>query len=552
MLTLKNNIVLVILLFSTCLYSATLSAFPGAEGFGSNTIHGRGGIVIEVTNLNDSGAGSLREAVNTEDPRIIVFRVGGIISLKDCLTISKPFCMIAGQTATGDGICLKNAPLSVITHDVVIRFLRSRPGDGLDGTEPDSRDAFQIYTKDEEVYNVIFDHCSASWGIDENLDSWGGCDSSSKEVHDVTYQWCISSESLNDSRFGIEGKGFLIGDKTHRISIHHCLFAQNQARSPLFKANTYSDFVNNVIYNWGPECTYFSNDEKTDLPIFTNIVCNYYKKIGGYEAVGFTTEMPVGSKIYLHGNICPTRLDDTQDQWAIADISEPILFKSNIPNDADTVTTWVAESAYVKVLKNVGATLPKRDTIDKRIISDVINGTGEIISSQEDVGGWPAYNSGVASVDNDHDGMPDNWEIANGLNPNNKSDAVGTELNSDGYTNIEVYLNGLVDTTTITGIISKNIPSVKRVVFWENFPNPFGKSINITFNIFTETSINLSIYNLHGELIKVLNPKNIGIKKYSAVWNGIDKNGKDVPNGTYLIKLSAENILQVKRIVLLR
>jgi hypothetical protein len=213
--------------------SSTLPAFPGAEGFGSHTPGGRGGRVIEVTHRGAEGPGSLRAAVEATGPRIVVFRVGGIIDLEGGLAIRNPFITIAGQTAPGDGICLANGPLTINTHDVVVRYLRVRPGDGPGGGNPENRDCLGIAGPGDQVHNVIVDHCSFSWGLDENVQTWYG-------PRDITVQWCISSESLDDSLHpkGPHGKGMILGSEDNTITVHHCLLAHNSDRNPLINSGS--------------------------------------------------------------------------------------------------------------------------------------------------------------------------------------------------------------------------------------------------------------------------------------------------------------------------
>src|SRR3990172_5507517 len=241
-------------------------AFPGAEGFGAFSQGGRGGRVLFVNNLNDDGAGSLREACRTKGPRIVVFRVGGIIELKSNLKITEPYITIAGQTAPGDGICLKNFTLWVKnTHDVVIRYIRSRPGDQMKVEQ----DAISIDTSK----NVIIDHCSASWGTDETLSVTG------KGCTNVTVQWCMITESLDNSvhHKGRHGYGSLFR-LDGNVSVHHNLYAHNSSRNP--RPGTYGDvrrgglldFRNNVIYNWGVRAGYSAEDKIT-----MNYIANYLK-----------------------------------------------------------------------------------------------------------------------------------------------------------------------------------------------------------------------------------------------------------------------------------
>ena len=243
----KHLYLLLFFVFS-CLFSfSQIPAFPEAEGFGTSTRGGRGGKVLKVVNLNNDGPGSFREALETQGPRIITFAVGGIINLESKLFVDDPWVTVAGQTALGDGICVRGEGIRVRTHDVVIRHIRFRPGDvdfGLSNQWNDV-DAVSISGGDT-IFNVVIDHCSLSWAVDENINMWG-------EVHDITVQNCIISEALLHSKHpkGAHSMGMLIGSKATNISVHHNLFAHNNDRNPHINGVSRVDFRNNVIYNPG-------------------------------------------------------------------------------------------------------------------------------------------------------------------------------------------------------------------------------------------------------------------------------------------------------------
>jgi hypothetical protein len=423
-------------------------AFPGAEGFGANSMGGRGGRIIEVTNLNDTGAGSLREAVEAEGPRIVVFRVSGIIAQKTVLKIINPYITIAGQTAPGEGICLKDNELEIAADQVIVRYIRSRPGDKVSK----ENHGFNITAGK----NIIVDHCSASWAIDETLSATTG-----GQVGNVTVQWCIISESLNNSVHskGPHGYGSLIrGGWGNGYTYHHNLYSDHSARNP--RPGNYNnrnkdpegfifDFRNNVIYNWGGEYAGYNADGTNKANSFTrmNFVGNYYKK--GYNSRGNIafSETTTGNKSYFSGNFMNG--NNPEDPWSLVIFSnfseeQKAAYKQPVPIQTPPVNTDDAITAYKKILTGVGAVFPKRDAADNRIVNDVINGTGKIIDSQDEVGGWPELKSAAPPKDSDHDGMPDDWEISHGLNPNDDSDARKISLSSMYYTNIEVYINELV------------------------------------------------------------------------------------------------------------
>jgi pectate lyase len=423
-------------------------AFPGAEGFGANSIGGRGGRVIEVTNLNDSGTGSLREAVEAKGPRIIVFRVSGTIAQKTILKITNPYITIAGQTAPGGGICLKDNELVIAADQVIVRYIRSRPGDKVSK----ENHGFNIIAGK----NIIIDHCSASWAIDETLSA-----TTSGQLGNVTVQWCIISESLNNSFHvkGPHGYGSLIqGGWGNGYTYHHNLYADHSGRNP--RPGNYNDLIkdpdgfifdfrNNVIYNWGGRYAGYNADgsNKSNRLTRMNFVGNYYKR--GYNStdnIAFS-ESTTCNKAYFSGNCMNGSYPE--DPWSLVLFSnfseeQKAAYKQTVPIQVALVKPDEAIMAYKRILTDAGAVFPERDAVDSRIVNDVINGTGKIIDSQDEVGGWPELKSSTPPKDSDHDGMPDEWEIVHSLNSNDDSDARKTSLSSKYYTNIEVYINGLV------------------------------------------------------------------------------------------------------------
>jgi len=425
---------------------AGLPVFPGAEGFGTRTIAGRGGKVIEVTSIADDGPGTLRAAVNDPSARIIVFRVTGTIELKSELQINHPFMTIAGQTALGDGICIKDAGITIITHDVLIQHIRIRPGN-KGPVDADINDAVSIlgpHGDSEGAYNVVLDHISASWSEDETVSTWYG-------AHDITISWSIISEALNRSRHRkkTHSAGLLIGDSSYNVSVHHNLLAHNDFRNPLIAEGGTHDIVNNIIYNWGilpaEIVDYGSNT-------FLNFIGNYFiagpsTNPGPYEIL-----FPQGNpKIYVEDNIGPHRPDTNMDEWAIVGFKwgregiAPVKHRSGTKFKTPQISIQCSDEVMEIVLAEAGATAPQRDTVDLRIIDDVKNHTGKIIDSPEQVGGYPKLSGGIPLFDSDHDGMPDEWERQLNLNPDDPSDGSG-DLDADGYTNIEEYLHSLTNT----------------------------------------------------------------------------------------------------------
>ena len=426
--------------------TASIAAFPGAEGFGAEAVGGRGGKVLFVTHLNDRGPGSLRAAVETDGPRTVIFRVSGTIALESTLVISRPYITIAGQTAPGDGICLKNHALVIAADHVIVRYLRCRPGDNTKA----ECDALSI----SAGQNIIVDHCSTSWSVDETLSA-----SSSGQLGNVTVQWCIISESLNDSAHhkGAHGYGSLIrGGWGNGYTFHRNLYAHHHARLP--RPGNYNDrtkapqgftldFRNNVIYNWAGTSAGYNADGSNGTNSITkmNFVGNYYKTgVNSTGCVAFAESTPTATA-YFDGNGMNGAYPD--DPWSLVTFNrlssrEVRAYKQLSPISVPPVNTDDAVTAYEDVLANAGATLPKRDPVDKRIANEVKNGTGNIINDEEQVGGWPELTSAAPPADRDRDGMPDAWEKRHGLNADDPADANG-DADGNGYTNLEEYLNAM-------------------------------------------------------------------------------------------------------------
>lgn len=440
-------------------------AFPTAEGYGKYTVGGRGGAVYEVTNLNDSGEGSLRAAIEAKGPRTVVFRVSGTISLESALRIRNPYITIAGQTAPGDGICLRGYPLSIDADEVIVRYLRVRLGDE---TKTESDAISSRFHK-----NIILDHVSASWSVDETMSIY--------HCENITVQWCIVAESLHASTHakGAHGFGGIWG--SNHSTYHHNLLAHHGSRNPRFCGGAgYTDYRNNVIYNWGYNSCYGGGGDERKDPRFQfteiNMVANYYKPGPATEPgrVSWRIANPSWSdgnhgRWYVADNVMEGNEQVTQDNWngGIQPNSqeEGVMeaMRRDTPWEAMPIRQHTAQEAYQLVLEHAGAVLPERDAVDTRIINDVRTGAAAfegaaykqhhkladntvktgIIDSPSDVGGWPVLKSKKAPKDSDHDGMPDAWEKKHGLNPKDPSD--GAALTADGYTQLEAYLNSLTE-----------------------------------------------------------------------------------------------------------
>lgn len=439
----KCHIIIIIVMLANGVFfilpklSYALPAFPGAVGFGSDTPGGRSGILIEVTNLNAIGPGSFREACETPGSRIVVFRTGGTITITSPIEIRNPYITIAGQTAPGDGITIRGAAILITTHDVIIRGIRIRVGDDPSGPSYENRDALQIQGQANPPYNVIIDHCSLSWAVDEILTIWDPGN------HDITISNTIISEALYDSFHpdGPHSKGSLVDQDIKRISYIGNLFVHNDERNPRVRF-TSGVIVNNVVYNsmWRDVDIDFGTAAQT-----ISIVGNYFIKgnnhNGNAKSIFIRNGLIADTKIFVDDNDC----SDYRTGNCV--VNRNIGFNPIV----DTAPIWPAglgampsSEALEWVLFNAGARPEDPDSVDARIISDVENITGSIIDSQDQVGGWPDLKHGTPPQDADHDGMPNSWENEHSLNPNDPADG-NKDRNGDGYTNIEEYINAFFD-----------------------------------------------------------------------------------------------------------
>ena len=480
------------------LRQAKIPAFPGAEGGGMYTFGGRGGKVLTVTNLNDDGPGSFRWACEQGGARIVVFNVSGNIVLKTPIIVRAPYITIAGQTAPGEGVQISGESFQVDTHDVIVRHMRFRRGNTHVWYREDSFGG-------NPVGNIMIDHCSCEWGLDENIsfyrhmfDLHDGKPKRKVPTVNVTIQNTISAKALDTWNHAF---GSTIGGENS--SFMRNLWADNTGRNPSIGWGGVFNFVNNIIYNWVHRTA-----DGGEYSTMSNFINNYYKPgpltpegpisyriVKSESRSNKLFDYPQYGRIYAAGNIVEGNERVTKDNWdggiQIADKDLPngipddvkALMHSDEPFTMPHMTIIPSDQTFDKVLSNVGATLPCRDIVDQRIVEEVRTGQAYyvkklpkknpygdmwglsdksknkegffkyrrldndsykhgIITNIEQMGGFPKYKKYTAWKDSDGDGMPDEWEIANGLNPNDPSDA-NLDCNGDGYTNIEKYINGI-------------------------------------------------------------------------------------------------------------
>ncbi|QJB35468.1 T9SS type A sorting domain-containing protein [Chitinophaga oryzae] len=463
-------------------------AFPGAEGAGRFAKGGRGGSVYYVTNLNNSGAGSLRDAVSQPN-RTVMFKVSGTINLLSAVVITQDNITIAGQTAPGDGICLANYGMGIRANNVIIRYIRSRPGDIILNPNDTAKAVDAMYNNfgspvTKPFSNIIVDHCSLSWSTDEAGSFYA--------ISNFTLQWSLLSESLYKSKHVKEtphGYGGIWGGQ--QVSFHHNLLASHSNRNPRFSgsANTgqpeleYVDFRNNVVYNWAGSTYGGAGGHQ-------NMVNNYYKpgpattgeagcatanrrhRILMYTtfSVSLAGDTIPGGKFYIKGNYVPgypcveETTDTSSNNWTygVHPDGQPgaeaalATARVNTPFPYAPVTTQTAQDAFTSVTAGVGAILPRRDTVDRRIVRETRTGTATfgdssyqsagmgipsgIIDSQNTVGGWPTLQSSTYPDDTDNDGLPNWWEKMKG---GDSTGIAANSLDSDGFTMLEKYLNAI-------------------------------------------------------------------------------------------------------------
>ena len=421
-------------------------AFPSAEGWGTATPGGRGGEVCQVTNLDDDGPGSLRDCLTRRGPRVVIFRVSGTITTRSRIDVTSPYLTVLGQTAPVGGITLRAEHprdiLRVQADDVVIRYLRFRHG--TPEVVSESADNLLVGARDRSVHRVVIDHCSFSWAVDGNLETY-------YEAREITFSWNLITEPLGYSQHpeGEHGKNMhLSGKGAGRFTIHHNLLANGNDRNPQPTGLDDFDMRNNVIYNWGKHATYVSSSKGAPTG---NIVGNYWKpgpeSTWEYEVAHYDGDFCKGChRTFVQGNIGPNRpTTDLPEADIVRERDQTELVDA--PFDVPPVATSSAEQAFVDVLEGAGASFPSRDPVDERAVDQTLTDAGAFIDHEREVGGYPTLPTGPPPTDSDDDGMPDTFELGHGTDPA-VPDAT-EDSDRDGYTNVEDWANSLIgeDTT---------------------------------------------------------------------------------------------------------
>jgi pectate lyase len=563
-----QNIFFIFLLWHSIMFSQ-IPVFPEAQGSGCLTPGGREGSLYFVTNLNDSGSGSLREALEAEGPRTVIFRVSGTITVESPLEIYHPFITVAGQTAPGNGIQISGvnidySPLNIYTHDVVIRYLHVRTGKG-DSYIYGAGDCLSS-GEGNEVYNVVIDHCSFSWGNDENVAFW----TENATMQDITLQNSIISEALKHDG---HSTGLIFGSATvceeiTNIDVHHNLFISNSQRNPLLKGDR-QRVINNLIHNYDNFGVQISEGVYVDIigNVFTEGPDQTNRREIAWRHEPDETSCTLGPNrdpsIYLHDNKGPNNLDGTLDNWSsmmekcgggtgwgwyegvFSLVEEDFRRTSALDNPENSTSILINPSQGLgeNLLTHVGAShrldemgnwVYSRDEVDERLVEEYNLGEGQIPQDEIDAGGFPVYDETVEPyVDADFDGMSDVWESAFDLDHTTAEDA-WQDLDEDGYLNLEEFLNGtnpLVN-ETLSGA-QENLNSTITM-----YPNPVSNNLRLRGN-------------LKGSIIHIYQIQGLKLKSINSESDNVMLNVSDLASGYYFVRIentTKTTLLKLKKI----
>jgi len=562
-------VIIMLLSVTSPLYAQQL-AFPGAEGHGAFSEGGRNGELLIVDNLDDNGPGSLRDAVNQSGPRTIVFETSGIIDLDSTLVISDPYITIAGQTAPGEGITIRGEQVAIQTHDVIIRFIRFRPGDynerRPDGTDWNGMDAVDIGKENsDEVHDIILDHCSFSWATDELVGIW-------HTSRNITIQNSIFSEPLHHfpehEQYPYSGQGLLIGANSTNISILRNLFAHNFDRHPYMNAAGHLDFRNNIIYNAGGRVARLQNQPgKLQTVNFVNnqIISgpsSMYDREISIRRTSITNQYH--GKLFIRGNLSDKNRATENDNWEMVFDEEnyqvfPDSVRSNSEFNTVQTSTLPAEDLFPALERSVGAYLPLRDAVDQRILSNTAQRNGGMISTTNRVLGWPNKEIITAPIDPDN-----NWQETYGIDLTIPKEA-NADHNGSGFTNLEEFLNGtdpLKDESDklITeafppssatsqggfGILSSS--SIENSFeLHKNYPNPFNVYTNIKISIHIRGDYRLEVFDSAGRRVSTILDDELHPGEYEMRWSA----GR-LSSGNYYMRLSGRGESETRALTLIR
>ncbi len=517
----NRTIFVVLLFFLSPIAHAQLPIFPGAEGYAKFAKAGRGGKILKVTNLKDSGSGSLREACLSSGARIVVFEVSGIITLNSPIIIKNAFISIVGQTAPSPGILIRNAPITIKTKEVLIQHLRFRLGDAAD-------DSFKLSATSEAINNVLMDHLSISWGADENFGFFQG----EFQVSDITISNCIISEGLEG------GKGMLINQSPasyhlpmENISITKTIFAHNHKRNPKIKNGVHCLMVNNITYNWGLSAVDLG--ENSELPFLVSVINSVY--ISGNDTpedrrpIDFRPFVAQNSKLFLKGNEFNGHIPDDPNDLIFKLSTNPTnVLVDTSPLNHSVVEILDTNTVMDTVTKYAGARPMDRDAVDTRIVEEVKNKSGKISTSLSQVpGGFPqlASNSKTFAIPNNPNGDDDN----------------------DGYTNIEEVLHQLaleIEGKKKASVVILNPTGLDDKTFAKNlklFPNPTSQSVSLEFSNEDFGEVQITVIDLAGRAV---------LKKYFIKTKVLFSGQIQINNGgMYLIEVRGSSGRAIKKIV---
>ncbi|MDZ7723218.1 MAG: T9SS type A sorting domain-containing protein [candidate division KSB1 bacterium] len=527
--------IVAIVLLMLILFSSMLLGQPYylSGGYGTNTQGGLNGKVIKVTCLNSDGPGSLRAACEASGERLVVFEVGGVIDLeKSSIKIKNPYITIAGQTAPSPGVTIIRGGLSVVTHDVVIQHLASRPGEAGEakgsGWEVDGMSAYGV-----NAYNVVFDHCSVTWSTDENLSISGPPDSAPGESsHDVTLYGCLIAESLSHSTHsgGEHGKGTLLLEGITNVSIIGCLYAHNNRRNPFVKGNTRTVFVNNLIYNSGSQCIGMADRGKSPY-------------VGKSHAVimgnAWMTGPSSSRKVFVHGvedRVCANVyfsdnfLQDRSGNHMELNLANIHIYQlNNAPLWFEGPEAKPASESISCVLRTAGARAADRDPVDQRIVQTVIDSTGAIIDSEQEVGGYPVYDVVNQPVE-----IPETEDLRRAW-LDSLSQSIGTDTTLD-LSEFESNASGVQEQDVNRNSFDYELSS---------YPNPFNPTTCIKYTLKSAEHVSVQIFNIVGRQVAMLFNGFQEAGQYQTSWYAGDNK-----SGLYFCRLRVGERTKILKLLL--